>query len=416
VESEPLKPRLLIVSPVPPNPRGTGVQQRTFAMLSVLGDRFEIHLAVLPVFGEAAEADLGIERSVTVDPAPLLSSRAALATRIADPLARERAILALPFPWAARFSTPAAVEAIADWIGGRRFDALLVHRLYMAPLIPGLMAASGATRTVLDLDDDEALSHRRLADTREAAGDGDGARFMRAQAVAYDALSQQWFAAADGVAVCSTFDRGRLEGAYPAARFRVVPNIVDAAAIRPRPATPSERLRLLFVGALGYGPNFDAVIYLCRHLAPALRTLLGGRLAIRVAGRSPPAELDALCAESGVELHASPADLAPLYADTDIALVPIRAGGGTRLKILEAFAYGTPVVSTPIGAEGLEAVPGQQLLIADLDGFAEQIMALANDPARAARIAASARQLVEERYGPAALSAALLPLLEVTAP
>jgi glycosyltransferase involved in cell wall biosynthesis len=115
--------------------------------------------------------------------------------------------------------------------------------------------------------------------------------------------------------------------------------------------------------------------------------------------RSAAAEVIALARLPGVELLADPADLAESYAWADLAVVPLAAGGGTRNKLLEAFAHGVPVVATSIGAEGIAAVHGVHLLIAAAPAaFTDACATLLADPALAMRLADSARALVEARF------------------
>ena len=118
-----------------------------------------------------------------------------------------------------------------------------------------------------------------------------------------------------------------------------------------------------------------------------------------IAGSSPAPTVRALNTLTGVTVLASPADVAPLYRQARVAVVPIRAGGGTRIKILEAFASGVPVVSTALGAEGLNVEDGVHLLIADTpDAFAAACVRLARDEGLRARIIPAARQLQEDQY------------------
>ena len=142
----------------------------------------------------------------------------------------------------------------------------------------------------------------------------------------------------------------------------VVPNTVEVPETVER-APRSPTLRLLFVGNLGDEPNVDAALWIAGELMPRLRRD-GSPVELRIAGSHPLPEVAAL-AGTGIEIHADPLDLAPHYAWADLALAPIRAGGGTRIKILEAFAARVPVVATPVGAEGLAVQDGEHLLLAD---------------------------------------------------
>lgn len=196
----------------------------------------------------------------------------------------------------------------------------------------------------------------------------------------------------------------------------VVPNGVDVAAFPARPPQRSERVpgRLLYNGALTYGPNRDAVGYFVRDILP------------RIVAQEPDAHLvvtgryDA-SADMEKELLASPhvtltgfvTDLTPILATAQLSVVPLLGGGGTRLKILEAWAAYLPVVSTTIGAVGLAGEDGLQLAIADTAGaFADKVVYLLRQPAEAEQLAQNAYRLACERYDWSAIGANLSRHLE----
>lgn len=145
-------------------------------------------------------------------------------------------------------------------------------------------------------------------------------------------------------------------------------------------------------------PNADAVRYFCQEILPLVRRdVPGARLLI--AGQSPPPDVRALAASDAVSLLPDVADIVPCYQRARLAVVPLRAGGGTRLKILEAMALGRAVVSTTIGCEGLGVSPGRDILIADEpEAFAAGVVSLLRDTAARAALAARARQTVESAY------------------
>ncbi|HET7097880.1 MAG TPA: glycosyltransferase family 4 protein, partial [Casimicrobiaceae bacterium] len=125
----------------------------------------------------------------------------------------------------------------------------------------------------------------------------------------------------------------------------------------------------------------------------------GDRVVLRIAGSAPAPDVAALAGLPGVELVADPVGLAACYAWADLAVVPLTAGGGTRIKLIEAFANGVPVVATSIGVEGIAAMHGVHLLIADAPAaFADACAKVLADSVLAARLAEEARTLVEARY------------------
>ena len=182
------------------------------------------------------------------------------------------------------------------------------------------------------------------------------------------------------------------------ARVYVAPNGVDTAYYRSvRRASTATDPTILFVGTLSWAPNVSAVQFLARVVLPQVQQRFPfARL--RVVGADAPPEVMALQALPGVEIAGRVPDMRPHLRDAHLLAVPLDAGGGTRLKILEAFAAGLPVVSTAIGAEGLLAVPDEHLCIAERDVFGRAVTSLLQFPDRAARLATRARRLARDRY------------------
>jgi sugar transferase (PEP-CTERM/EpsH1 system associated) len=165
------------------------------------------------------------------------------------------------------------------------------------------------------------------------------------------------------IAVSDT-DAQRLRDDFGVARVDVVENGVDTAYFQPQARRRDPR-RLLFLGSLDWRPNLDGVSLLLERVFPAVRAAEPSATLCLV-GRNPPEALRRQAgAMPGVELHANVPDVRPYLADCGMLVVPLRIGGGSRLKILEALASGTPVVSTRIGAEGLHLEPGQDLTVVD---------------------------------------------------
>jgi glycosyltransferase involved in cell wall biosynthesis len=153
----------------------------------------------------------------------------------------------------------------------------------------------------------------------------------------------------------------------------------------------------MFIGSMSYPPCIDAALYFCNEILPLIRRAVPG-VSCHIVGRDPPSEVRRLTGPGLVVTGRVP-DVVPCYRESTVCVVPLRAGGGTRLKILEAMALGRPVVSTTIGCEGLDVVHGEHLLIADTpEAFATSTVRLVTQPALARSLCANARQLVEARY------------------
>jgi polysaccharide biosynthesis protein PslH len=204
-----------------------------------------------------------------------------------------------------------------------------------------------------------------------------------------------------GHIVCSKREEEQLRVQVPRARITTVPNGVDASFF----ARATVELRwpprnFIFVGAMNYYPNVDAAIVFVRDIWPRLRSLFPA-CRLTLVGSDPVPAVLALQNKEGVVVTGTVADVRNFYQVADVAVVPLRLGGGTRLKILEAMAAGVPVVSTSMGAEGLDVKPGQNILIVDgktPESWARQIMSLGESERRREELVAAAIRLVRERY------------------
>jgi glycosyltransferase involved in cell wall biosynthesis len=180
-------------------------------------------------------------------------------------------------------------------------------------------------------------------------------------------------------------------------RVEVVPNGVDCRHNRPSLAQPTPQT-LVFNGSMTYDANLEAVKYFLDGVYPLVQSRVPG-VSLTITGSTSGVDLSLLNLNGRVRLAGYVDDVRPLVAGASACVVPIRQGGGTRLKILEAMALGTPVVSTTKGAEGLEVTPGKNILIADEPAdFASQVVRLMREPDLRERLAVNARRLVEERY------------------
>lgn len=207
------------------------------------------------------------------------------------------------------------------------------------------------------------------------------------------------YSSADGVHLCSAADQRRLHEHLGSVRSAVIPNAADLDYFQPRPSDPpSDGMTILFFGLLATTPNRDAVHHLVNDIWPHIAEQHPQARCKIVGGRAPLSLLK--LAGPRIEVTGFVSDLRPHLAAAAVVVVPLRLGGGTRLKIVEAMAMGKPVVSTSLGVEGIEAMPGQDILVGDDPGaFAAAVNRLLSDPALAARIGRAGRQLAVEKYG-----------------
>lgn len=390
-------PTALLVSPLLPAEGGNGLAMRAGAFLDALAADHLVTLLVVPVAGGGEPSDFvrrRVHRSAVLPLEGALDPLYSLGARLLDPAALLAALRAYPRPAPCRWATTPALERVVAAAGGARFDTLVVLRSYLAPYAAPFLA--GSTRRLLDLDDDERLTQNRLSELYTRRGQPEAALLAAAEAGKHAAHERPWLPRFDLVLASSEVHAAAVRERSPDLRVEIVPNTVEVPESVQRGAR-SPALRLLFVGNLGYEPNVDAALQIARELVPRLRQSEAS-VELRIAGSRPVEEVAAL-AGPGIEIHADPPDLAPHYAWADIALAPVRAGGGTRIKILEAFAARVPVVATPIGAEGLAVRDGEHLLLAgDEDGLAAACRRIKDDGPLAARLTAKALDLVRERY------------------
>jgi glycosyltransferase involved in cell wall biosynthesis len=387
--------RVLYVTQVPPSPPRYGAQVRIHGLMTALAERHEVSaVCCAGSEGEAERARAAMggycrEVHIVVDPTSEATARKRLLQlhSLASRHSFERLL----------FTTARMQRRIDAVLSARRFDVVNVegpfvvhHRFRTAP--PG----APAPRVVLDEHNVEYDVSRQIAGRQDASP----ARRIYA-AVNWRKMrreEERAWGRVDAITVTSPHDAGRVRAAHPAARVAVVPNAVDVERYAPRPDDPPpDRSTLLFFGALDYFPNSDALAFFLDHVWPrVLAAHPSTRL--RILGRRPPAWLVAR-REPGVEIGGFVEDLRPSIAAAGAVIVPLRLGGGTRLKILEAMAMAKPIVSTELGAEGIDVAHGRELLLADgAEAFAAEIGRLLDAPALGIRLGRAARALVERRY------------------
>lgn len=208
-------------------------------------------------------------------------------------------------------------------------------------------------------------------------------------------------------------DASVLRQMAPAARVEAIPAGVDTELFHPN-AVPvqAEPFRIVTTGDYSWAPTADGLTQFVRTVFPLIRASLP-EVRLSVVGRNPPDWLRRLTPESGIDTLGRVADVRPEILRGAVFVVPTRIGSGIRLKILEAMALGRPVVSTSIGCEGIDAVNGVNLVVADApDVFAAAVVRLLGNPSERDRLAAAAVHLIETRYTWAALVDQLSALYE----
>jgi glycosyltransferase involved in cell wall biosynthesis len=195
----------------------------------------------------------------------------------------------------------------------------------------------------------------------------------------------------------SDADRDRLHEGAPDATIVSIPTGVDVEYFRPR-GTPQIPGRLVFSGSMDWYPNEDAMTHFVNVILPIIRRTIP-HVSLTIVGRNPSPAVQALTRHEGVQVTGTVEDVRPYLDEAEVYVVPLRVGGGTRLKIFEALAMGKAVASTTIGAEGLDLASDQQIALADdPDAFAQRVIGLLRDAAWRSALGDEGRRLVETRY------------------
>ena len=397
-------PRLLYCSPVLPAETGNGLAMRAGTVLRALSERYRVSLLVVPRYWSPASelpasmAERCHQVVVVADGQPVPGPSIASESGPGSLGRRLRTIWSRPgFPSSSAFRD-------------EPFDVVHVFRLVTVEHVrPWLALANGAGRPArhLDLDDVESISRRRIAARYEQTGQPDLAASEHAEADRAVLAESALLRDVNRVYVCSDGDRRLLEARRDQdanARIEILPNALPMPApLRPPP--DDRPFTFLFIGTLGYFPNEDAIVTFCHDILPSLRRMATRPFRVSIVGTGATSAIRALAAIPEVEVIGAVADIADAYRQAHAAIVPIRAGGGTRIKILEAFAYRRPVVTTSIGVEGIAASHGEHLLIADEPAdFARQCARLMASPGLAARLAERAEALFQAEYSLDALN------------
>lgn len=385
---------ILYVSQMPASPPRFGAQARVHGLMTELARRHDL-TAVMLVDNEfdIEECRLAMQafcREVILIRNP--HGRDGLAKRLLQlrSLASTRSFERL------RVTVPAMQQALDEVLRTRRFDIVNLEFTFLGHC-DLRQAPSGEKLPHLVVDSHE-LAYD-LARQFAQAADSRGRRlFAGANWRKLRREELGTYRAADGVYLCSAADEQRLLDQVPGASTAVIPNAADVEYFQPRPTDPSPDGRtVVYFGLLSTVPNVDGMIHFVRDIWPHI-VEAHPEVRFKIIGGRPPPSLLAL-AGPRVELTGFVPDLRPHLAAAAAVVVPLRLGGGTRLKIVEAMAMGKAIVSTTLGAEGIEAVPGRDLLVEDQPAaFANAVSRLLTEPSLTARIGQSARQLAVERY------------------
>ncbi|HYF63412.1 MAG TPA: glycosyltransferase [Herpetosiphonaceae bacterium] len=382
--------RILFLTPYPAYPPHGGGVQRMFQLIKQLSQRHELWCLSLSPSAAASAAAQPLARwcHLTLVPAP----RRTLAGRAA-------ATLLSPWPdMALRTPSAAYRAALLSLLRSVSFDVVQAESIEMAGY--AIMAQAEGAWATLDQWNAEYVLQQRAAQT-------DLRQARRWHAGAYSSI--QWRKLArferrvcnqlDQVYVVSAEDADALAAIGIARPPVILPNGVDTRFFSPPERRQPDPDLLLFTGTLDFRPNIDALRWFVSEVLPLVRERRP-TARLRVVGRAPGPAVRGLAAAGAVEIVGPVDDVRPHFAAAAAYVLPMRIGGGVRLKLLEALATATPLISTTMGADGVEGLrAGQHCLLADSAGdFADRVVEALADQGRAGRMAESGRRFAVDQY------------------
>jgi polysaccharide biosynthesis protein PslH len=379
--------RILFMTQVLPLPLDAGPKVRAYHVIRYLTEAgHDVHLLSFVRAGDSAEHVASLKKlCASVDTVPIVRSRLRDVRDGFQSLFSNTPFLVL------RDQVPAMQQTLARTCGATSFDALHADQLWMAPYV--MTAASGLT--VLDQHNAVSLVPRRLADHQRNPVTR---TLLRQEAAKLETFERDACRRFDRVVWVTDEDRRAVvqRGEDRRGRDAVIPIATDPRA---QPRVPrAQPFRVTFLGGLHWPPNREGVSWFVDRVWPRIARAVPSAV-LTVIGRGGLKGLPPPCEPRRVEVTGYLSDPQPYLAETAAFIVPLRSGAGMRVKILDAWCWGLPVVSTTIGAEGLQAVDRENLLIADApDAFADAVVETLRNDALAVRLADAGRVTVETTY------------------
>ncbi len=372
--------RILVLSPRPCLPTNTGAKLREFHTLRQLSRHASLHLIA---FHTDSPFSLDFA-SVSSFPRPHRYTAAKVLRSLSG-----RVPLSI-----LNYRCPHFAAAVAHQLSTQSFDFIWFESIHMAAYMPEVLEHGPLIPQVWNWHNIESELLLRYANQTPNPLLRTFARYTARQLARFE--QQILLPAASLHLICSQREVDQLTASHPGARLALLPNGVDLPSFQPAPLATSQTI--LFVGSLDYGPNINGLLYFAREVWPLVHAR-HPQARLEIVGSNPVESIRQLGSLPGVHLAGQVPEVVPYYATARLAIVPLFSGGGTRLKILEAFAAGVPVVSTDLGIEGIDATSGVHYLPANSTPvWVETVSQLLTDSSAANALASTARSLVSQRY------------------
>lgn len=374
---------ILVVTARVPVPPDDGWKMRTSALIRALASRGNQVDLLSYSGGDADDADLDALSGV------LRTVRSVRRSKAYSPGDLLRGLVSSePFP-VHNYRQDDFAREIEAMAAQRDYDAVQVEDVVMAQYVLNLPFPL----KVLDMHNVESSLMARFARQERSPAKSLYARITASKLERYERDVTRFF---DLVTVCSEQDKALLTRMGVTAHMEVIPNGVWCDAYDSGQAA-AEDGEIVFIGRMDYHANVSGAHFLVQEILPRLLKACPG-VRLSIVGKNPGPAIHAM-AGPNVAVFGDVPDVAPYLARAAVVVVPLLVGGGTRLKILEAMAAGKAVVSTRIGAEGIEAVDGEEISLMDSpEDFAAEVARLLGDPAARMSMGAAAREMVEKRY------------------
>jgi glycosyltransferase involved in cell wall biosynthesis len=398
------RPLALFLAPLVPSDHGNGLAMRTGFLLEAYAQEFDVDLAVIPVAGGPAEITPYVAartRRATVLPLGRPDTQFSLVSNVVDIGARLAAFQLYGRPSIAARLSLTVQQELMTWVGPVRYQLVHVSRLYLSSLAAAWTDEKGnAPYLVVDCDEDDVSAYRMLGRLACRWGRHARASWFEAEAEAFRALQVQWLRHFDLLLAATSKEARSLCNRIGGMKVNVLPNVIPAnTACWSARHVQQCRHDIIFVGNMSYLPNIDAVMWFASRIWPRLRWSAPFPVRFVIVGSGAPREVMALARSPNVVVTGGVEDVRPFYSSATLTVVPIRAGGGTRIKVLESANYGVPIVASSLGAEGTGFRSGHELLLADGErNFADACIKLLTNRKIAYRLALQARITVRRNY------------------
>lgn len=379
---------ILVVSSILPYPLDHGCKIRMFNLFKYLSKKHNISLACY--------ADSGNQQNYVsrmreyCEMVELVQTKRRSKLRQMPGLTKD---LISGLPWQVKYAKSIEMKAtLRNLINAKHFDVIHFDDPFMTSNLDFL--STGGAKKVVTFHNIESIKYRRIFKIEKRIYDKLKA-FLNLLSI--PRFENEIANKSDLIIVVSSVDRQTLKSKCPQVRIAVIQNGVDTDSLKPLTVNEEED-NISFFGTLDYPPNRDAALYFYKQIFPLIRNK-SPEAKFSIVGQNPDKELMKLSSDPNIIVTGRVEDVVPYYQRTSVVVVPLRAGGGTRGKILEAMGLGRPVVSTSLGAEGLEVIHKENIMIADKpEDFANYAIELMRNGSLKTALTERARKFVESQH------------------